>query len=373
MLRVPKLLLIKSFAFARLFHRKKHDLLDMKNKSPLRIGIYLKAGIGDFVQILPLLISLYEKSNEITIFTTNEIVQVKSFIPKIDKISYVIVKGISLRNKIQVLFNEFRFIRSKYFDLLYFPPIGFGLTMAITAAFSKSRNKIGFNVSNISTFLDKVMDFDYSTSIINMNNSVLSLFGISLTNIVPNLIFAQDKTAFKLNKYPDRLTLLDGEYICIYPHTYNKHSYLRKVLPYEFWVRFLELILPNSNIPLVFLGNIFDKPYNIKIISHISSRICYDFSGSDLEFTLDIIKCSKCIMGIDGGIMHLAQLINKYKITFWYESNLLNYGYDDGFNINFMFKTNESILLGKEVYNVEKLSSEVTRYISKLPNHTYNN
>lgn len=360
-LHVLKLDFIKIINSLGSFTKKTKDLPCIKDLTNYRAGIYLKAGLGDFIQLIPLIVTLSLKIKSITLFTTHEINELKSLMILPSNIEVILCKENKIIKKIRLLITELKFFLLNEFDFLYFPPIGISISMTLVAACSSAKYKIGFANSYIDNFLDKTFHCNSFTNAITMNTWFLNLYGIpilTLKSYFGSLEEIKEKRDYILRKNFSK----ESDYICIYPHSVNKYQYEDKLIPIEAFSEILKFFNGKKK-QFVFLGSKNDSQYIEQLTCNLAHENYIDLSGEDLSLTLEFIKECKGIIGIDGGIMHIAQLLCKKKITIWNQSNFLIYGYFDSRNLNIHYKGFNNYECNQSFYNNYSITKVINDFI----------
>ncbi len=113
----------------------------------------------------------------------------------------------------------------------------------------------------------------------------------------------------------------------------NKITY--KNWPVNYWIEFLQLALkqyPEKKI--VLLGDENEVNLSAKITTKLNSNVISFIGKTSIAEAMNIINQSEFFIGLDGGLMHLAIVLNKPTFTIWGPSSITLYGYEKFSNLH---------------------------------------
>lgn len=279
----------------------------MKQKKAI---VFISAGLGDAVLLIPLIKQLKRKGFLVTGFFN-------SLQPCEE-----IFTDINLLDELIILKSKFRQIAFTALNLLTYDK-------AFVNYFAANRSNL-----LVASFLAKEIITNKK------ENALLHLSKLKFVEPVKNIHDAQqnlnllqDNAQVSLQDFyvqiPSKKNeLLPASFIVVQISAgNNKITY--KNWPVNYWIDFLQLVLKNyPEKKIVLLGDKNEAELAEQITDRFNDNIVSYIGKTNITEAMHIINSAQFFIGLDGGLMHIAVALKKPTFTIWGPSSMILYGYE---------------------------------------------
>ena len=290
----------------------------MKKKA----GIFISAGIGDAILLIPLVKYLKSLKCHVTGIITS-----KYPCEEIFNLGNTFDDIIVARTKTEKL--KLMLFKIKKFDNIYVNNFaGTFFHLIISSVISKNV------ITNMKLKRFKII----KQVIIEILNIKIKKPQPNIHDSVQNIRLINDKVDHKLNEEKlkldianSRLSLLnekiDGVYIVVQMVSANNQVQFKN-WPIESWAKFFDSICQTfPKIKFILLGDHNEEGAASYIIKRGYKNLESYVGKTNLIDVVGIIRNSKLLLGLDGGLMHIAASLGIPTLTIWGASSELHYGY----------------------------------------------
>lgn len=345
-----------------IFLKKKSSIIE--NSS---IAIYLKAGIGDLLMLMPVLQNILHNSNyKLHLFTQKQNAEIAQRFNFIEKIVTILDKNSTLLKRIKSFIFQVKIFTNDNYHALIIPHSGSSLTAGFFVEYVNAPIKIGFSDFVFKHDFTDIIQLESHTSILQLNKKILEVLHIQNQECKLNLAFYEQDDAKSL-KIKDHFSKEGiNKLICVYPYTEVKYGGFNKNIEPDIFINLISSI--NSKIEsvgFIFLGNQSARNHCNKIIGKLERKIFYEeyYGSKNIFETVSIISSANAIIGIDGGLMHFAQIVCPKVITIWNTTNYEMYGYDNDKNINAILLEDQQLMINNKIKSVSTISKIIAESI----------
>ncbi len=328
--------------------------------SSSKILIVQKAGLGDFLMLLPTLLAISNSDKQIkmNILVSNEV--------------YPLAKRYNIFHSIRILNNDKCniFIRIKSllreiiigimtpYDVIFQPCSGVNVVTYLLLVFTKAKLKIGFKYPESYNYFDICIDYNQEEKDIIQNSKILKFLGIENTIPTPEIQLNTEEIQFadrlieKLKKSSFGSITGREKIIGIYPTTmevYGENSRDWGANKFASFIDCLNNIC--KDILFIFFGSRYDKKYCEEIISRSLTSPKYFVSAGEVNIFNNCALAKHCniIVGIDGGFMHFLNIIRIPSIVLWGPTTHKNHGYENTYTTNLSLNVECSPCYGNKI------------------------
>lgn len=308
-IRFPKSFIWRTFAYiGDLFYVKREN---SKSIHPKKILVIRKDEIGDLILSIPMYENIkkeYPKS-KLTVIAGNQSASLLKGNPFVDKI----IRIDNLRsNKINFIKNYFSLvseIKKEKFDLAIDPK---GSILNIFLMYlARIKERVSYwNVSGGKALLTLPVKYEKQIPEIDAGINLLAYLGKRPKRIIPKLYLSKEE----LKEGSDISSSLPNGYCC----AYITPTLLCKSWGYENWTYVFKHF---PEIPFVIVAREQERPYlenEFKELKNVQI-LCI----SNLRILSVVLKKSKAIIAVDGGILHLSWISNPKVISLFGQNDLI--------------------------------------------------
>ena len=271
--------------------------------------VFLSAGVGDSILLVPLVNELKKNGYKITGLFTSPY-HCESIFENTELFDSIEIK----KNKLSLIL--FSILNFRKFDAVFLNH------------FSYSKSHLA-----LSTFFGKHIYTNYKEfTSAQSSNSIHFIEPKNDTHdALQNLLLVNPKASlqdldFNVNYKPQQKNKfnLPLKYIVIQSSSANNKAPFKN-WPFENW---LQLFKHLSDTSIVLLGDATETHLNNKLNVKEYPNIISLIGKTNLNEVMEIIYHSQFYIGLDSGLMHIAVALNKPTFTIWGASNHKLYGYD---------------------------------------------
>ncbi len=275
--------------------------------------VFISAGVGDAILLVPLVNELKKQGYKVTGLFTSPY-NCESIFENTKVFDNIKVR----KNKLALF--VYALLRFRFFDKVFVNHFSFSKTNIGLAAL------LGRNVyTNYKemTAAQSSKAIHIIEPIANTHDALQNIFLHNQQLTLSDLNFNLHYKALNTNKFK-----LSADYIILQISSANNKA------PYKNWdsekwfelFEYLQIELPQAQ--LVILGDQTELHLNTKINQLGNKNIISLIGQTQLSDVMEIIQHSKFYIGLDSGLMHMAFALNKPTFTIWGASNPVLYGYD---------------------------------------------
>lgn len=338
-------LLIKILREISSFRNKKFDVV---NFSPRKIIIVQKAGLGDFLMLLPTLLTISKSRKDIklNILVTSEVYPLAKRYGIFNSVRILETDSYSIYRRIKSLLREILIDLRKPYDIIFQPCSGANVVTYLLLTFSRAKIKVGFDYNEGYNFFDISLHYNSSIKDVRQNAMILNYLGISVKQLIePKIpIFPNESEVARrmIEKEKKRLwgeTSAKIKMVGIYPHTMEPHTEISRAWGIENFASFVDYLHNEiKDIFFIFFGSASDRKYCEEIVNKTETQPkAFILTGTVSIFeSCAISKYCDIVIGIDGGFMHFINIMKIPSIVLWGQTSYKNHGYDNDYTTNLM-------------------------------------
>ena len=313
------------------------------------IVIYQKGGLGDFIMLLPTIISLKKSGNNIKIdfVTTSNVMELVNRFNDLYKLFFRIrIIGSNNENiifKIKSFCSEI-FLNTIYkYDMFFhsWPPDS---SMIITIALlTRSRRRIGIQQNKNYKLYDSTIYSSGEDPVIMLNATLLHYLKLPVQYLVDPVpikevekINALEKlykaSKLSLGQINKKNYLLIGLYLHSAGNTKNPKHWSAK----NYAILLESISKKFNNAQFLLLGSLKDKEFYDNIIINLRNTNNISILAGATTIFEDYYLVSRCnlFIGIDGGFTHLVNTLRIQSVIIWISTSENMYGYKNDCTTN---------------------------------------
>lgn len=295
------------------------NLLNKDFRPEMKILIDSKHGLGDCVQIIPMLQIIKQNYPDCYLSVivsgkvSEELLNMAPF--KIDKFYYLSMQGMTLKKFLKLILQ----IRKEDFDYFILSPITTGWKAKIFAFFTGAKNKIGEQYQKTDIYAR-----DNSIHMVERNIALIKGFcKIPDKKICPTLITPDLNIEIKKDKNEKVVGVCIGGGTAsefngkkVYPRAWSTEK-IKKVIEY----------LLSKNLQVVLFGG-KDEEKDLEIIKDVlcDSRICNYVNKTTITESAFLAKHCDLVVGVDTGMQHIADAVGTKTISIFGPTNPKTHG-----------------------------------------------